>query len=125
MQAFFTDVVYDHFLANDKNEFPGNSLEAFAANTYQVLNNYTDLLPEKFRNMLPHMSTQNWLLNYRNKTGIENSFNNIFRRAKYLEKNDAVYNCFNENYHSLQNCYNHFFPDVRLFAFTAFSKMTE
>ena len=83
------------------------------------------MLPERFKAMLPYMSSQNWLLNYRNKSGIESSFNNIFKRAKYLEKNEVVFNCFNENYELLQNCYSDFFPDVKTFAREALSKMLE
>ncbi len=121
----FTDVVYDHFLAKDQNEFPGNGLEIFAEKTYSVLHSYSYLLPERFKAMLPYMSSQNWLLNYRNKSGIESSFNNIFKRAKYLEKNEVVFNCFNENYELLQKCYSDFFPDVKMFAREALSKMME
>ena len=121
----FTDVVYDHFLAKDQNEFLAGKLETFAEETYSILNSYSYLLPEKFKAILPYMSSQNWLLNYRNATGIESSFNNIFKRAKYLEKNDEVFSCFNENYQVLQNCYNDFFPDVKNFARQELNKMIE
>ena len=120
--SVFIDVVYDHFLANDKAEFPGSDLALFAETTYQILEKNNALLPEKFSRMLPYMRTQNWLHNYQFATGIENSFNNIFRRANYLEKNDAVFKCFNENYEKLQNCYNQFFPELKAFSFFEYNK---
>src|ERR1041385_825503 len=49
----FVDVIYDHFLAVDENEFPLNKLEYFANETYHALKNNERILPEKFRNMLP------------------------------------------------------------------------
>src|SRR3954447_11298225 len=61
----FIDVVYDHFLARDEKEFLLQGLKNFTEKTYEVLNNHTFLLPEKFNSILPFMSTGNWLLNYR------------------------------------------------------------
>ncbi|MEP7320018.1 MAG: ACP phosphodiesterase [Panacibacter sp.] len=76
--SVFIDVVYDHFLATDKVEFPGKDLEIFATETYSTLDKNNVLLPERFSRMLPYMSEQNWLYNYQFEKGIENSFNNIF-----------------------------------------------
>ena len=117
----FIDVVYDHFLAVDETEFPLNKLEYFANETYRTLKNNESILPEIFRNMLPHMINQNWLLNYRFEWSIENSFNSIFRRAKYLQKNNLVFKCFIANYEALQKCYNEFFPAVKNFAFNEYN----
>src|ERR1043165_9218440 len=42
----FTDIVYDHFLANDKSEFPEeNSLKNFSGVVYSTLQDHFDLLP--------------------------------------------------------------------------------
>jgi len=113
----FVDVVYDHFLANDQAEFPGTALESFAQSTYSILNNYGGLMPEKFGSMLPYMSSQNWLLNYRFTKGIENSFGGIFHRAKYLQKDNNALRSFNDNYKMLNSCYQHFFPELKIFAY--------
>lgn len=112
----FIDVVYDHFLAKDENEFPANSLAVFAEETYTTLNNYTDLLPERFRLMLPYMTRQNWLLNYATTSGAEKSFAGVARRAAYLTSSEAVFEAFQLNYNSLQQYYNAFFPGVKEFA---------
>jgi len=121
----FVDVVYDHFLATDEKEFPMKALERFAENTYEVLNSYTFLLPEKFNIMLPFMSNQNWLLNYRFTQGIENSFGGIFKRAKYLEKNADVFHRFTVNYDFFYNCYQQFFPALKEFAFAEYNTLME
>lgn len=121
----FVDVVYDHFLAVDEFEFPLNKLEYFANETYHVLKNNEDILPERFRSMLPHMINQNWLLNYRFEWGIENSFNSIFRRAKYLQKNSLVFKCFTNNYRLLKKCYDEFFPSVKDFAFNEYHLLVQ
>ena len=115
-EGVFVDVVYDYFLAIDEIEFPLNKLEYFANKTYHVLKTNETILPGKFRTMLPHMINQNWLLNYRFTWGIENSFSGIFRRAKYLEKTNSIFECFITNHSPLRECYKEFFPAVKDFA---------
>lgn len=112
----FIDVVYDHFLANDTNEFADATLQVHASKTYEVLEKYQDVLPPRFSQMLPFMITQNWLYHYRSLWGTQNSFGGLARRAKYLHSADEAFCLFQQNYGQLQNCYNAFFPGVKAFA---------
>jgi len=107
------DVIYDHFLALDENEFTDESLKTFTINTYAVLDQFTDHFPEKFSRMYPYMKAQNWLYNYRYRQGIEKSLAGVVRRAKYLEESDTAYLLFNEHYDKLKNLYQIFFPELR------------
>lgn len=112
----FIDVVYDHFLANDALEFTDEYLNEHTNQTYQILQEHSTILPEKFKRMLPYMSSQNWLYNYKNLWGIQNSFGGIVGRAAYLKSSAEVFGLFKTHYSSLQKCYNAFFPDVKAFA---------
>ena len=112
----FVDIVYDHFLANDANEFSDGALLQTATHTYSILQEYVSQLPIIFGQMLPYMTTQNWLFNYRTLSGIEKSFGGVVRRAAYLESSSGVFQLFQQNYISLQKCYNAFFPDVKEYA---------
>lgn len=112
----FADVVYDHFLAADKTIFPETVLQSFAESTYQVLHNHISLLPEKFGNMVPYMSKQNWLYNYCNMYGIQNSFEGIARRATYFKDSSTVFELFTKHYIPLQKCYETFMPAVKSYA---------
>ena len=107
------DVIYDHFLALDENEFTDESLKAFTINTYAMLDQFTDHFPEKFSRMYPYMKAQNWLYNYRYRQGIEKSLAGVVRRAKYLEESDTAYLLFNEQYDKLKNLYQLFFPELK------------
>src|ERR1700745_3291635 len=49
----FMDVVYDHFLALDTNEFSKTGLKDFSAEVYTQLYANESVLPEKFVRMLP------------------------------------------------------------------------
>ena len=77
----FMDVVYDHFLANDRNIFAyENALLTFTNDTYFLLEKNTNVFPERFQLMFPHMKQHNWLYNYQFNWGIEKSLGGLVRR---------------------------------------------
>jgi acyl carrier protein phosphodiesterase len=110
------DVVYDYFIANDVSLFKHTSLEAFSAATYHTLDRHLGLLPPAFVSVFPYMKKYNWLLNYRNVTGIERSFEGLAQRARYMSESSAAYNLFRNNIAPLKANYELFFP--RLLDFT-------
>ena len=121
----FADVAYDHFLANDFNEFTDNSLQQHGIKTYQILSEYNHVLPDPFQSVLPYMQSQNWLYNYKSLAGTQKSFEGVARRARYLNSSTEVFDLFKKNYASLQMCYNSFFPFVKEFAFLQFKQLTD
>jgi acyl carrier protein phosphodiesterase len=109
----FIDVVYDHFLANDEDEFNKESLYEFSLTTYRLLDNFEFYFPEKFARMYPHMKTHNWLYNYQYHEGIEKSLGGVVRRAAYLTESDTAYLLFNSHYDELKHHYRLFFPTLK------------
>lgn len=113
----FVDVVYDHFLANDRNEFPAErDLFSFTQTVFSMVDADSDYLPERFALIFPFMKSQNWLYNYRLTDGINKSFHGLVRRALYMEDANPAFRIFNENYDQLRICYERFFPHVKSFA---------
>ena len=114
----FSDIVYDHFLANDKNIFPGDELAVFAEATYRQLKEYEEVFPPVFHTIYYYMQLHNWLYNYRLTEGIFRSFEGLVRRAKYMNDATPAKEIFLNNYDALQECYESFFPEVRAFAYS-------
>jgi len=113
----FMDVVYDHFLANDKNEFAtGTSLFIFSQTVYRVMDLYSDRVPGQFARMFPYMKSQNWLYGYREREMIKNSFNGLVRRSAYMTESQSAFALFEENYNELESYYNEFIKVVKPFA---------
>ena len=113
----FIDVVYDHFLANDMEQFAtAAALEQFCQSTYQLVAGDLGYFPAGFHQIFPHMRSHDWLYNYRYREGIRRSFAGLARRAVYLSESVIAYEIFNENYEQLQQCYNSFFPALKSFA---------
>jgi acyl carrier protein phosphodiesterase len=114
--AAFVDVVYDHFLANDAKQFPGNSLAGFAQQVYKELANYTDYFPAQFAGMYPYMKQYDWLYNYRLPSGIRRSFEGLAHRALYIKESHTAFALFEKHYEELQQSYNEFFPSLKQFS---------
>lgn len=113
----FVDVVYDHFLAIDDQEFSSPiQLQQFTTVVYQTLDHYFNVLPQRFQNVVPNMKLNNWLYNYQFIYGIEKSFGGLVRRAAFITDEQPAINVFNINYKELKECYQEFFPSVKKFA---------
>jgi acyl carrier protein phosphodiesterase len=113
----FTDVVYDHFLANDRVVFlTDDGLEQFASSAYTILEANFALLPPNFQTILPYMKEYDWLYNYKNRWGIQKSFAGLVRRSSYLTESDIAFALFNEHYEAMNLLYHDFYPDVKKFA---------
>ena len=113
----FSDVAYDHFLANDKNEFPSASaLQAFSASVYSIIDEYLHESPASFQRLFTYMKTQDWLFHYRDQWLIERSFLGLERRAVYLQESGIAFNIFRENIDAMRSCYCSFFPELKAFA---------
>jgi acyl carrier protein phosphodiesterase len=121
----FADVVYDHFLANDTQQFGTETdLKKFAANTYNLLENFTGIFPPPFQKMFPYMKEYDWLYNYRYTWGIEKSFGGLVRRAAYLTESTIAFEIFNLHYAAMQDCYNNFFSHLKKYSLNKLDELT-
>jgi len=118
-----TDIVYDHFLANDPDQFPDpDKLNAFALQTYEQVATREALFPDRFARLFPYMRSQNWLYNYRYREGIYNSLHGLARRATHMPDPIPAFQIFESQYEQLQDCYRRFFPELKNFAFNELQK---
>jgi len=121
----FVDIVYDHFLALDPAEFPGDSLAVFARNTYLMLGQREPGLPDGFRSVFHHMRLHDWLSNYRYKEAIKRSFGGLVHRAAYMHEHETAFGIFERYYKELKKDYQDFFPALKSFAREQFTQLTQ
>lgn len=120
----FIDIIFDHFLANDKTEFPtAQVLLAFTRSVYTDLQDSGSFLPNQFASLFPYMQKQNWLFNYRLVTGIHKSFNGLIIRAKYIHQVEPAITIFSKNYNALKHCYEQFFPELKQYALSSLDNL--
>ena len=105
----FVDVAFDYFLANS---IPDKTLKDLSERVYRVLRNHEEIFPENFLRMLDSMEEDNWLYNYREDWGIKFSIQNVLNKAKYLDKDTAVFDVFLKHKAQLQVHFDAFFLDL-------------
>jgi acyl carrier protein phosphodiesterase len=121
----FGDVCYDHFLANDVNQFADDqALKKFSIQVYKVLDENIELLPEPFQGMIPYMKKEDWLYNYKFPQGMKNSFAGLVKRSAYLTDSATAFEIFTTHYTDIQICYDEFFPLLKSFAKEQFDQLS-
>jgi acyl carrier protein phosphodiesterase len=111
------DIVFDHFLARDPNEFPDDkALMSFTDWTYRELESQDSWFPPRFGLFFRFMREQNWLYHYQFRSGIYASFEGLRRRAKYMPDSAGACSILDQHYESLQTMYDNFFPQLKQFA---------
>lgn len=78
------DVFYDYFLAKNFQSYTSVSLPTFAQNSYQILQQNYEILPEKVQQLLPYMQKEDWLTHYGSTYGISKALQGLTRRLKHI-----------------------------------------
>ena len=110
------DVYYDHYLAANWNKYHDKSLESFAAQTYAAMQNFENVLPLPFRNMLPYMIQGNWLVSYRDISGIHRALSGMASRTEYESHMEQASADLREHYDAFGLEFETFFPALKDFA---------
>ena len=107
------DIFYDHFLAKNWSDYSSVFLEEYADNFYKILKKYSYCLPDKLIRRMPFMIEENWLLSYRDVSGIEIAVERISKR--FSNTRHPLVNPIDElinNYESLENDFKCFYPEA-------------
>lgn len=105
------DIFYDHFLAKNWSDYSSIPLDEYADNFYGLLKRHSGSLPDKLTRRMPVMIEENWLLSYKEISGIEKPLERIAR--KFSKSSRPLVDPVDElmrNYKSLQNDFQSFFP---------------
>lgn len=110
------DILYDHFLAKNWLDYSEISLDLFSQNTYQLLENNFEILPDKTQYLLPFMKEQNWLYNYRTIEGISKILWGMNKRTKGISQMDLAKDDLLEHYKEFENDFTLFFKELKTFS---------
>jgi acyl carrier protein phosphodiesterase len=78
--GIMVDIFYDHFLANNWENYIPESLVHFSQNFYQLLQQYQSVLPLALQRALPFLIKEDWFNTYRTIEGIELTLWRVSRR---------------------------------------------
>ena len=71
------DLIYDHLLAKNWDEFHQDSLLTFTESLYKTVQAENEILPEGVRHLLQYMVPDNWLFHYHSLEGIDRALNGL------------------------------------------------
>jgi acyl carrier protein phosphodiesterase len=123
--APLVDVVYDHLLANDNNCFTKEMLLTFSNHTYSTLENFRHLLPQRFAMAFEYMKRDNWLYGYHTEAGIFRSLRGLMHRASINDDGTMACTILSSEKQHLQQNYNEFIKDVKIFAKARYEELTQ
>ena len=112
--AVLIDVFYDHFLSRGWRQFSSAPLDEYATKTYATLKSFELLLPPDVRQLLPYMTRQNWLVNYGNFDGLQQTLNGMARRSRHESKMEQSITELELHYDAFKLEFERFFPDLIL-----------
>ena len=114
--GIMVDVFYDHFLALHWEDYADEPLEAFTREVYALLRTRAAILPERLRQIAPHMAQLDWLGSYRRVEAVHEALD---RMGERLKRGNALLGAGQEltaNYAGLEADFRAFFPEVIRFA---------
>lgn len=110
------DILYDHFLAKNWNNYSDIPLETYAENVYSFLSENIDTFPEELQNLLPNMIQYNWLVNYATLEGIERVLKGMNRRTKGISQMDRAIEDLKLYYKEFEEDFTSYFKELESFS---------
>ena len=106
------DVIYDHFLAKNWNDYSEYALSSFTTYSYGILLRHYSLLPSTTKKILPFFIMQNWLTSYRKFEGLRRSFQYLSKRANFKSNMEYAVEDLIDDYELYEAEFRAFFPDI-------------
>jgi acyl carrier protein phosphodiesterase len=110
------DILYDHFLAKNWKQYHAQPLADYVQDFYELLRTNFDMLPLRIQRMMPHMVSDNWLLNYASVKGISTILDQMNVRTKNRSKMNFAVLELQEYYSEFESEFTSFFAELILFS---------
>ncbi|MFK2821109.1 ACP phosphodiesterase [Flavobacteriaceae sp. LMIT009] len=110
------DILYDHFLAKNWEQYCSAPLADYVEKFYDSLEENFEILPIRIQKMMPYMITNNWLLSYASVDGIAKVLDGMNRRTHNRSQMNEAVNELEEFYKEFEEEFTAFFEELRIFA---------
>ncbi|WP_452598480.1 acyl carrier protein phosphodiesterase [Pontimicrobium sp. MEBiC01747] len=110
------DILYDHFLAKNWENYSNTPLADYVDDFYDTLEDSFNTLPQRIQKMMPYMIADNWLLSYASIEGIAKVLEGMNRRTKNRSQMNLAVNELQEFYNEFENEFTQFFEELIQFS---------
>ena len=107
-----TDILYDHFLANNWSRFSNIPLYDYSQNFYALLLKYEFLLPTEVQVFIPKLIENNRLYSYRTIEGIGSVLSTMSKFTSLPDYSEFAILTLKENYTFLEENFFTFFSEI-------------
>ncbi|GGD06781.1 acyl carrier protein phosphodiesterase [Hyunsoonleella pacifica] len=114
--GIIVDILYDHFLAKNWDNYSDTPLKDYVNNFYNSLEHHYDILPKRIQKMMPYMITDNWLLSYASIEGIAKVLAGMNRRTKNRSSMNEATEELQEFYTEFEEEFTSFFNELITFS---------
>ncbi|RWW98910.1 acyl carrier protein phosphodiesterase [Flavobacterium cerinum] len=109
------DIYYDHFLAKNWAKYHTTPLEEYTLAFYKALDDNYDILTERTKGLMPHMTKYNWLASYATVDGIGEILMQMDNRTKNRSGMRTSVDELHEFYTEFESEFTQFFEELRAF----------
>ena len=110
------DILYDHFLAKNWNNYHEQPLEEYIEKFYELLRNSFNILTPRIKRMMSYMISDNLLLSYATVEGISKVLVKMNRRTNNTSNMNFAVIELEEYYKEFENEFTSFFEELRIFS---------
>lgn len=117
------DILYDHFLAKNWNDYHPQPLADFVQEFYALIREKFTELPARIQRLTPYMIADNWLLSYATVEGIGRILAQMNVRTKGIARMDLAVQDLKMHYPLFENEFTLFFEEMRVHAAKKLSEL--
>jgi len=110
--SVIVDILYDHFLAKNWQNYHSTKLNIYVENFYLLLKYNFEILPKPVQNFYPYMVSHNWLLSYAEIDGIERILKQMNNRINGKIRLDHSVIELKEYYTEFEEEFTEFFTEL-------------
>tara|TARA_R110002096_G_scaffold273422_9_gene467282 strand:- start:21284 stop:21898 length:615 start_codon:yes stop_codon:yes gene_type:complete len=116
LAGIIIDVIYDHYLCRNWDDFSQDSLPDFVGRCYTSLLSRTQFMEVEPRRVVRRMQEHDWLNSYLDPNGIALAFRRLSLRSKALVGIERAAEDFEANYDLFQSDFLEYYPKLQNFA---------
>lgn len=109
------DIIYDHYLAKNFEQYSSLSLQQHADGIYDILKNNHDFLPENAKRFYGYMTERNILFHYSSINGIKTVLTHLSGRIRNRFELQHAIPILEANYQEIEEEFFVFFDDLQAF----------
>jgi len=109
------DIIYDHYLAKNFEQYSSLSLQNHADGIYDILKNNYDFLPEHAKRFYGYMTERNILFHYSSIEGIQTVLTHLRNRIRNRFELQLAIPILEANYQEIEEEFFIFFKDLQAF----------